>query len=634
MIHINVAGNRLTATTDAPLVAKTVGVVMFEAEFDDSWEGYQRKIVFTGKGGEESVWYTGGVMKVPWQPMDVPGILRISAVGLEEGKRKVTAVIDVPLMLNRNGSLGENPADPTPGLTVLEQVELSCIQSEGRAKAAAEKSEIKALESEASAESSARSAVAAEVSKVRAVEAEDNARFFMGQSKEAAVGAVQAMEQAQEAENRTEELAESASVSAGAAHQDAVKAAQERKLAEQAKTAASQYAEAAENSKAGAVQADEEAKKTVAKVEPDIERLYAALIRDTMTGAVVQGNFVPGTSLDYRVDIEAKQEGEGEPSPENIRKISGADNVNIQVCKNNIAESVFNENAEKRFTSILFVETALRPNTTYTISFIGEKNNKIYLNEYIARSLYYTCTGEKQIIKFTTTGILSRTNRNQYSIGKGWCIFKNQDTNEIVSNFSEVQLTFYDSYDDYEPYIGIAHTIKLPETCYGGYIDYNRWKYVKDWNVIILKGIESITQGKTIADGLYRYYFQVKDALKKEFTPILSHFKSIKASATYSTSQGCGFNDGSIFIYNTGETVEEFKAYLAEQAAAGTPLTIAYKLETPIEYDLADLPALTALDGKTTIYSDAKEVSVTGYMDTKKYIDNKLAKLTALTLEV
>lgn len=266
MIHINVAGNRLTATTDTPLVSKTVGVVMFEAEFDDSWDGYQRKIVFTGKGGEASVWYTGGIMEVPWQSMDAPGILRISAVGLAEGKRDVTAMIEMPLLINKNGSLGDAPADQPPGLTVLEQVELSCIQSEGRAKAAAEKSEIKALESEASAESSARSAAAAEVSRVRAVEAEDNAQFFMGQSKEAAAGAVQAMEQAQEAENRTEELAESAAESSGKAEESRISAE-----------------DAAQKAKVDLA----EANKKIEKNSVDISALKNVLIRNTREGSLI-----------------------------------------------------------------------------------------------------------------------------------------------------------------------------------------------------------------------------------------------------------------------------------------------------------------------------------------------------------
>lgn len=129
MIHINVDHHKLTAVSDEPLVAKCVGVVQFEAKFDSSWDGYQRKIVFAGSAGETSVLYTDGIMEVPWQVMDSDGRLHISAVGLADGKRNVTVVMGNPLYINRNGSLGENPADPPPAPSILEQAQMACAKS-------------------------------------------------------------------------------------------------------------------------------------------------------------------------------------------------------------------------------------------------------------------------------------------------------------------------------------------------------------------------------------------------------------------------------------------------------------------------------------------------------------------------
>ena len=58
-----------------------------------------------------------------------------------------------------------------------------------------------------------------------------------------------------------------------------------------------------------------------------------------------------------------------------------------------------------------------------------------------------------------------------------------------------------------------------------------------------------------------------------------------------------------------------FKAYLAAQAAAGTPVTIAYALATPTQFQATGNAPIPALPGVNTIYSDADSVTVTGRAD-------------------
>ena len=58
-----------------------------------------------------------------------------------------------------------------------------------------------------------------------------------------------------------------------------------------------------------------------------------------------------------------------------------------------------------------------------------------------------------------------------------------------------------------------------------------------------------------------------------------------------------------------------FKAYLAAQAEAGTPVTVAYKLATPAPIQATGNAPISALPGVNTIYSDADSVTVTGRAD-------------------
>lgn len=79
-------------------------------------------------------------------------------------------------------------------------------------------------------------------------------------------------------------------------------------------------------------------------------------------------------------------------------------------------------------------------------------------------------------------------------------------------------------------------------------------------------------------------------------------------------------------------TLALFKTWLGEQATAGTPLQFCYKLATPHTYQLTPTEVRTILGGNT-IYTDAGAVSVEYVADTKLYIDNKVAELQALILE-
>lgn len=407
MIHVKIDQQSLTAVSDAPLVAKTVGVTTFDAKFPPDWNGYEKFIVFSGPGGMKSVLYTGRSMPVPWEPLDKPGLLRISAVGLAEGKRDVTSRMTDGLLIFENGDICSDQTASDPTLPPTEQAILLCAKSAKEA----QKSE---------------------------------------------QGAEQALKDAQ--------------------------------------TVAEKMVEDAE--------------KIIEGVKPDIDRLYTALIRDTITGPVVQGKFVPGTTLDYRIDIEAEQASTGDTGPENVRTISGVKSVDFTV--------------------------------------------------------------------------------------------EDEDGNSAT------------------------YTITLPETSYGGYIDFGCHKYIKTHRVVELDGSENI-KSYTSSDE-YTMYLGGNyghDLFGKHYC---SHLKV--SSAGTKAENAIYLNENKYaWYFNIAKTVEGFKTYLAEQAATGTPVTVVYQLDIPTEYDLANLPVVVSPNGNITVYSHGAGIAVTGYIDTKTYVDNKLALL-------
>ena len=133
-IKIIVQDQILSATLDKPLVAKSVGEVIFSAEFDETWTGIAKQLSLQRNIVQKAVLYDGGEVAVPWEVLDGhTDSLRISAVGVANGKRRPTAHMAQGLTVRINGAMTGSPPDNyTPAL--WEQA----VQAAKAAQAAAE----------------------------------------------------------------------------------------------------------------------------------------------------------------------------------------------------------------------------------------------------------------------------------------------------------------------------------------------------------------------------------------------------------------------------------------------------------------------------------------------------------------
>jgi len=126
-----------------------------------------------------------------------------------------------------------------------------------------------------------------------------------------------------------------------------------------------------------------------------------------------------------------------------------------------------------------------------------------------------------------------------------------------------------------------------------------------------------------------RFYITVNDLKLNLNEGLCSHFKVQALTST----NGITFSYGgikNIYIYYDGAlTVLEFKAWLAEQYANGTPVIVEYELETPIEISFteaqktakAQIDKLISYKGTTHITSEAN-LDVTYRKDLETIIDN------------
>lgn len=190
---------------------------------------------------------------------------------------------------------------------------------------------------------------------------------------------------------------------------------------------------------------------------------------------------------------------------------------------------------------------------------------------------------------------------------------------------SNIQFELGSTPTDYEPYQGDTYDIALPETVYGGTVDVVTGEGKKAWEYIEFDGTEN--WAKRAAE----YNSFSFDLPIGSMTGISSHFKKLNITTLNEGLQGVYLENSTDAIFNYDvEALDSWKAYLAAQYAAGTPVTIAYQLATPEPFEVTPQPVL-ALPGTNTLYTDGDSLEVTGRQDLISTIQDLQHTLTAVT---
>lgn len=176
-----------------------------------------------------------------------------------------------------------------------------------------------------------------------------------------------------------------------------------------------------------------------------------------------------------------------------------------------------------------------------------------------------------------------------------------------------------------------THTLALPSTVYGGELDAVTGAGMENWRYMELNGTESCSLGNVDAsDTIQQFNLIIIDPKSDGGLPCVCNILPQTRAVIIGNALGVfhyskeqfvlgfpraplreyGFVDGNTETYLTA-----FKAYLTAQYAAGTPVTIAYKLATPTQFQATGSAPIPALPGVNTVYSDADSVTVTGRAD-------------------
>lgn len=384
----------------------------------------------------------------------------------------------------------------------------------------------------------------------------------------------------------------------------------------------------------------------------------------------ISARLTPGVNTDIQVRLMVSK---SEPSVyypyENIRPIHGRDNVKIARCSENIL-NIKNAEKEKKIMNGITYERSedgsihvygtstgrshyylvvpnknadvLIPAGTYTFTpcCMLQDNTQVY----------FAVDGQGSFLSYrpknNTQGYVTGTiANNAHKIDAYIVIEKAGVTVDMIIRPMVIPGVVAPA--DYEGYKGLCKSIQLQreETSYGGTLDVISGIGTADWAVRTFDGTETWNSWgvDNITEGITGFYSFDVDDYDYAYTSnaFSSHTISIPGSWG-GEAIGFGFaNENSTRYFfvsvcnalldnteSNEKAVESWKAYLAEQYAAGTPVQITYKLAEPIPFRIEGEQIL-ALKGINNILTDADTVTVTGREDPVHYVDKKFAELSA-----
>lgn len=348
---------------------------------------------------------------------------------------------------------------------------------------------------------------------------------------------------------------------------------------------------------------------------------------------------VAGYALGVTAKWEPMQEGTGTPSPENIRPIHGRDSVKVERCGENLLNiKPFNKFTKKGITYEYVPDGGIHISGTATTT-VDSSTFPVW---HLPPGKYYGLeTGEE----ISASIVVQRNGKPLRLNAKGAFEILAGDVTKywyaIVSAGATVDKTVYPyivsgttAPTTYKPYIGQTNTLTLPETVYGGEVDAVTGEGQDTWGLVTFDGTENwIVSGKFLGDKTDWYYASPKipnavNASPQKGNEICSHYPHVNV-ANNNAVKGCAIVWGAIRI-RWGDTIPDdtdaWKAYLAAQKAAGTPVQVAYKLAEPVPITATGGTALPALAGANTVLTDADSATVTGRADPiKRIIDLEAA---------
>lgn len=294
-------------------------------------------------------------------------------------------------------------------------------------------------------------------------------------------------------------------------------------------------------------------------------------------GNPIQCYPVPGYPLDIVASWEPTQEGSGEPSPDNIRKIKGRDSVAVERCGENMLNIVpFTKNTQSGITYEYVANGGVHISGTA----MANVDSPVFAVGPLPPGKY---CGLDMGVGIPASLVVYRNGANRWINAKGTFEILAGDVIKywymIVNNGITVDKTVYPyivsgttAPATYYPYVGSTTTLTLPSTIYGGEVDAGNGDGQETWGII------NSYAGETIP----------------------------------------------------GEWISDRDVYSADRKPT-VGAQVAYRLAEPTPFMATGGATLPALDGVNTILTDADSVTVKARADPNHVITELQDALASIT---
>lgn len=360
----------------------------------------------------------------------------------------------------------------------------------------------------------------------------------------------------------------------------------------------------------------------------------------------------PGVDTDIQLRLMVSKDTPTAYAPyENIRPISGRDAVSVERCGGNLLDIVLTNQMVGNATAaedggwITINGTASGGNLFLRIGFVlrpGRYTAKLFGGTSIdgdnmliwiyGGTIKNTLTSKKIT---ATLSVNETTTVNVY-------LHLNKTVTFSSEQFAVALVPGSTPPTTYAPYRGDTLMLALPRTVYGGTVDAVTGGGAEEWKLLTLDGTEVVfTYRESDNTDTYKGFAVLANTqdVSTSRIAICSHLKTGRATADgYYPNTFVVNQDGKVYIRTEipGVTsIDTLKSYLAAQAAAGTPVQIAYKLATPAPITATGNGPIMPLEGETnTIMTDADSVTVTGRADPAHAIAALQAQLAVATQQL
>lgn len=326
------------------------------------------------------------------------------------------------------------------------------------------------------------------------------------------------------------------------------------------------------------------------------------------------------------VGIDLVQSGSGDPSPDNVRPITGWTECKVTRTGKNLLDPAYRyedstaNNYHVRYyyhgpSFPYYEKLLLKKGVTYTLSFTGAAN---------AAGLYvYSDSSTRPFIKYSSNFITFTPTDDFYAAFDIYWASGDIPVEDVLC-----QLEVSSTASSYEAYQGQTYTIDLDGTRYGGTLDVTTGKLTVDRAMMVFDGTQSISivnwrASSTSVGWVYSYSLTnnkvetvdsnmpniVCDSLPTiTYADAFSMSKDVGITAVASSAGTSAY--GFVLRLNdpTLTTASAINTYLSAH-----PVTAIYELATPIEVQLTPTQIAT-LSGANNIWADTGDIILLEYM--------------------